>query len=35
MHQEIFTLNAASTAMQQAIENTILRRDAAQQPPAP
>jgi hypothetical protein len=35
MHQEIFTLNTASTAMQQAIENTILRRDAAQQPPAP
>ena len=32
MHQEIFTLNTASTAMQQAIENTILRRDAAQQP---
>lgn len=35
MHQEIFTLNTASAAMQQAIENTILRRDAAQQPPAP
>lgn len=35
MHQEIFTLNASGSAMQQAIENTILRRDAAQQPPAP
>jgi ethanolamine utilization protein EutA (predicted chaperonin) len=35
MHQEIFNLNASSAAMQQAIENTILRRDASQQPPAP
>lgn len=35
MHQEIFNLNTSSAAMQQAIENTILRRDASQQPPAP
>lgn len=32
MHQEIFTLNTAGTAMQQAIENTILRREAPQPP---
>jgi hypothetical protein len=35
MHQEIFTLNASGSAMQQAIENTILRRDALQQQTAP
>lgn len=35
MHQEVFTLTASSSAMQQAIENTIARREPAPQPTSP
>lgn len=35
MHQEIFTLTASSAAMQQAIENTIARREPAPQTSSP